>query len=372
MLIAHLNKRYWPHVGGIERFVCDLASATVAVGDPVTAYVCAPGPRPSRDVSGGVEVLGAPTFGVVSSQPLAPTYPLLPREDGAIWHLHEPFPLGTLTAALRARGRRRLIVTWHSDVIRQRRLRPLHSFLVRRVLRAADAIHVPTRAHLERSEMLRPFSDKVRVIPFLVDLRRVAAPPGHPLAARVRAFAAGGPVVLAVGRLVYYKGVDVLLEALAATSAPRLVIVGDGPLRPRLEALAARLGIGSRVLWLGTVSDADLAAAYSASDVFVLSSVAPSEAFGIVQVEAMAAGLPVVSTRLGTGVEEVNRDGETGLLVRPGASGDLVAALERLLGDEPLRRRLGAQAREHAQTFSPERLLPRYRELYAEVAARPR
>jgi rhamnosyl/mannosyltransferase len=238
------------------------------------------------------------------------------------------------------------------------------------VLRAADVIHVATRAHVERSDVLQPFIDKVRVIPYLVDLRRVTASRDHPLAARVRAFAAGSTVVLAVGRLVYYKGMDVLLEALAATTGPRLVIVGDGPLRPRLNAIAERLGVAGRVLWLGTLSDDDLAAAYYASQVFVLPSVAPSEAFGIVQVEAMAAGLPVVSTKLGTGVEEVNRDGETGITVRPSNTGELASAITRLVDDLALRQRFGAQAREHAQGFSPERLLVRYRDLYAAVSDR--
>jgi rhamnosyl/mannosyltransferase len=173
--------------------------------------------------------------------------------------------------------------------------------------------------------------------------------------------------VLAVGRLVYYKGVDVLLEALAGTAGLRLVIVGDGPLRLQLQALAQRLGVAARVLWLGTLSDEALAAAYGASQVFVLPSVAASEAFGIVQVEAMAAGLPVVSTKLGTGVEEVNRDGETGFTVRPSNPRDLASALSKLAFDVPLRRQFAARALEHSQSFSRERLIGRYQELYASI-----
>ena len=160
---------------------------------------------------------------------------------------------------------------------------------------------------------------------------------------------AGQPIVLFVGRLVPYKGVDVLLEALKGVDAAAL-IVGDGPLRAALEAQARALGVAEPVRFLGSVADEELAALYRACDVFVLPSVTRQEAFGVVQLEAMAAGKPVVSTDLGTGVGWVNRHGETGFVVPPrdprrasrGAS-------RRLLADADLQKSMGTRRGERVR-----------------------
>jgi len=158
------------------------------------------------------------------------------------------------------------------------------------------------------------------------------------------------------------------LDALALLRDVCLVIVGEGPLRSQLEGRARELAISQRVRWLGQLSDDDLAGAFSGADVFVLSSVAPSEAFGLVQVEAMAAGLPVVSTRLGTSVEIVNVDGATGTVVDPGDPRALARAIRGLVEDEALRGRLSAGALKHAGEFAEDRLVKRYRDMYASAA----
>ena len=145
------------------------------------------------------------------------------------------------------------------------------------------------------------------------------------------------------------------------------MIVGDGPLADALRARAANLGINKRLRWLGSIADDDLVGAFSSADLFVLASVARSEAFGLVQVEAMAAGVPVVSTRLGTSVDVVNVDGVSGLLVRPRDPSELAAAIEKIASDRDLRQRLSNGALERAQDFSESRLVRRYRELYEET-----
>src|SRR5438309_2270173 len=171
MRITHLNKRYWPHVGGIERVVHTLARASARCGDEVTALVCAAGPRPERRTLDGVTVIAAPAFGVLQSQPLAPSYLRLPDHFDGVWHLHEPFPLGTLALLLTALDCDSLpaVVTWHSDVIRQRMLKPMHAVLARRVLHRVPFIHVPTEAHIENSGILPEFAEKIRAIPFIID-----------------------------------------------------------------------------------------------------------------------------------------------------------------------------------------------------------
>ncbi len=200
-------------------------------------------------------------------------------------------------------------------------------------------------------------------------IERFRRDPSHPLARRIRTWAAEAPVALFVGRLVYYKGLDVLLDALPRAPAARLVIVGDGPLRGDLRERSTRLGIDHRLLWLGEIGDEDLIGAYGGADVLVLPSTGRTEAFGVVQVEAMAAGLPVISTRLGTGVERVNLDGVTGRIVAPGDAAELAAALEEIVGDGALRSRLAAAALERSEEFAAAQLLDRYLALYAEASA---
>jgi rhamnosyl/mannosyltransferase len=365
--ITHLNKRYWPHIGGVERSLHAIARACASRGDNVSAIVCAGGPRARRYVFDGVNVIEKPSFGVVQSQPIAPSYMWLPNIADTVWHLHEPFPLGTLALLLRADGKRSLpaIVTWHSDVVRQRVLKPVHAALARRLLQHVRFIHVPTEAHIANSEILPEFRAKIRAIPFIVDVAATRRRVDHPLSRTLREWAQGSTVALLVGRLVYYKGADVLLDAVSRTRGIRLVVVGDGPLCATLKAHADALGIVDRVRWLGSVTDGDLVGAFSGADFFVLPSVARSEAFGLVQVEAMAAGLPVISTRLGTSVEVVNVDGRSGLLVEPREPAALANAMQRLADDAPLRARLAAGALRRAEDFAESRLVERYRDLYA-------
>jgi len=186
----------------------------------------------------------------------------------------------------------------------------------------------------------------------------------------LRAAHAGRKVVLFVGRLVYYKGVDVLVRAMARVDAD-LVLIGCGPLEQRLRESAAANGITSRVTFVPPPVDVELCAWYRAADVLCLPSVARSEAFGLVQIEAHAAGTPVVSTRLPTGVPYANLNGITGLTVPPADADALADALVCLLGDDELRRRLGAQAQARARReFTIPRMVRETMHVYAEAMDR--
>jgi rhamnosyl/mannosyltransferase len=177
--------------------------------------------------------------------------------------------------------------------------------------------------------------------------------------------------VLFVGRLVYYKGVDVLIDAMAHIHAT-LLIVGEGPLEAELRRRAVVRGIQDRVVFLGEVAAESLPAYYHASDVFVLPSVANTEAFGVVQLEAMAAGVPVVSTKLPTGVSWVNEDGVSGLLVAPGDPIALADSIGRLLADPVLRNRLGQNASRRAELlFSRDRMIESFKDVIEGAVTRP-
>jgi rhamnosyl/mannosyltransferase len=230
-----------------------------------------------------------------------------------------------------------LVTSWHSDVIRQKHLARLFGPIERAIVRRSDALITSSPNYLDSSPTLRRNRARTQVIPYGID----PEPPHDP--ARVAHLRAryGPRIVLGVGRLIYYKGFDHLIRAMA-TVAGHLLIVGEGPLRGPLEYVARTAGVAARVTFLGNLDTDELFDAYHAADVFVIPSVARSEAFGIVQLEAMACGRPVVNTRIGSGVPFVSIDGETGLTVEPGVPEALSAALNLLLDNPELRDRFGA------------------------------
>ena len=207
--------------------------------------------------------------------------------------------------------------------------------------------------------------DEVRVIPYGIVLERFAlAPAAADRALALRAAWGNKPVVLAVGRLVGYKGFDVLVRAVAGLDVTT-VIVGAGPEEPRLRALAP-----PGVVFAGRVADADLPAYYHACDAFCLPSLTIAEAFGVVLLEAMACGKPLVTTALRTGVTAVNREGITGLVVPPGDVGALHEALGALAGDAARRKAMGEAGRRVVEKeYSAALMADRYLTLYREALA---
>jgi rhamnosyl/mannosyltransferase len=281
-------------------------------------------------------------------------------------NLHMPYPPGDLAAA--ALPDAPLVVTYHSDVVRQRRLLQLYRPLLHATLRRASRIIATSAPYVQSSPFLRSYASKCRVVPLSVDVERFVQPaPEQAAAIRARYVrSADDRIVLAVGVLRYYKGLHVLLDALTQVDAT-LVIVGAGPEEQHLRDLAQALGVARRVHFAGRVADAELPAYYQAADVFVLASQLRAEAFGIVQLEAMATGLPVVSTELGTGTSVVNQHGRTGFVTPPGDPYRLARALQALLANDELRRWMGSQAQarvlaEYTHTQMIERTLAVYEE----------
>ena len=328
----------------------------------VTCAVAAVSGPGRTDIVDGVQVRRARSFGALLSQPVAPGFPAMVRRTAAdILHLHHPNPLGDL--AVLADARRPLIVTQHSDVVRQRLLWPLYGPLVRRVFARARFVAIGSEQLLRTSRELRGFENRARVIPFGIDSARLEATPAVvERAAALRSTWDGGPVVLTVGRMVGYKGFDVLLRAARGLRAT-VVLVGTGPLEAGLRASAP-----PNVRFTGRVSHEELVACYHAADVFCLPSVTIAEAFGIVLLEAMACGLPLVTTALPTGVSAVNRDGVTGLIVPPGDAGALRDALAASVADDRRRAEMGAAARRVLQTeYTAALMAERYLSLYREA-----
>ncbi len=373
MRVTMLNKYYPPHLGGIEYHVRYLAEALVSRDHAqVRAIVANEGPETIREVIAGVDVMRLGRAFAASSTPVAlgmrdAIRLEATRPDPAdLLHLHFPYPWGEVSW-LRAHAGLPTVVTYHSDIVRQKVALAAYSPLLRRFLAKADLIISGSPNLIEHSEFLQPVAAKCRVVPFGYDLARYEGSPATLARAAKLREGHTRPIVLFVGRLVYYKGVDVLVRAMADVDAD-LVVIGTGPLEGKMREIAVAAGISDRITFMPPVPDDELVAWYHAADVFCLPSVERSEAFGAVQVEAHACGTPVVSTNLPTGVPFVNQDGVTGLIVPPGDAGALAAALRRLIDDPKLRARLGAQARDRARAmFSLDAMASGVMDVYREA-----
>lgn len=363
MSILYLYKDYYPVLGGIENHIKMLAEGLSRRGYQVQVLVTNTSPKTVTEEINGVPVIKAGCPFRISGAPISPAlYAWLRRLEPDIAHLHFPNPPGELGQLFFGRSRR-FVLTYHSDVVRQKYLLQVYKPFLWRVLARADAITVSNPTYIETSLYLRPFADKCTVIHHGQDLSRFANPDPDRVAA-LRAQHAPHPLLLFVGRLRYYKGLEVLIEAMKDIEA-HLLVVGDGPMRQEWEALTVESALTNRVTFLGHIPDAELPVYYQACDLFVLPSTHRSETWGAVQIEAMACGKPVVCTELGTGTSYVNLHGETGLVIPPRDSAALAKAINRLLADTDLRRRLGERGRRRAeQEFSKETMIEETVALY--------
>jgi len=349
MKVLQVGKYYPPVEGGIENHVHSLSRALAERHD-VTVLVFNTSSGSLQESRDGIRVVRAGSLGRLFSTEMAPAFFrwFFRLRQVDLIHLHTPNPVGEL-ACLMAPRRSRLVITYHSDVVRQRLLGRLNRLVLHRLMRRADRIVAFTRRYMESSPVLRYHMAKCAIIPHGIDLSEMEVTPViRDKALQMRA-EHGPRIALFVGRLVYYKGVDTLLAAMARVPDAKLIVAGDGPLKPELMGMARELGVADRVRFLGRVSHEDKVALYSASDFLVLPATHRSEAFGLVQVEAFACGLPVISTDIDSGVPFVNQHGETGLVVKPADAEELAAAMKKLFADEPLRASLGRAARRRVE-----------------------
>ena len=255
------------------------------------------------------------------------------RKEYDIIHVHHPDPMACL--ALRLSGYKgRVILHWHSDILKQKKLLRLYAPLQRWLIKRADTIVGTTPVYLKESPYLQDVQEKTVAVP--IGIEPISFDPS--LAEQWKERYPGKKIVLSIGRLVPYKGYGYLIEA-ARLLGPdyQVLIVGDGPVRPNLEGDIRHNGVEDSVKLLGYVEDAEMHALLAACDVFVLSSVMKTEAFGIVQIEAMSLGKPIVATEVPeSGVSWVNAHGISGLNVPIKDSEALATAIRKICFDETL------------------------------------
>jgi glycosyltransferase involved in cell wall biosynthesis len=361
--IAHVCKYYPPFYGGIPGYV-ERLSRRLREYYRVTVLASNTSRRHTDEADGSLRVIRVPRLLELRSTALCPA---MPRELATlrpdIVHLHFPDPMAHLAYKI-ARPGGKLVVSWHADIVRQKLLLQFYRPFLRSILHQADAVVVSSPSFRDSSSFLEGVRERCVIIPYGLDTKAFELTAGVRERVETLRRQHGERVILFVGRITHYKGLDILLEAVRGLEA-RLMVIGGGPLKSAMQRRGVELGVSDKVTFLGEVPHDELVAQLYSCAVFVLPSVNRSEAFGIVQLEAMACSKPIVSTDIPTGVPWVNQHAVTGFIVPAGDSGALRSAMGRLLDDPELRHKFGQAGRRRLDAeFSQQRHIRRMVNLY--------
>lgn len=345
----------------METHVRDLAVRQTKAAS-VSIVVANSNRRTEETLVSGINVTRVGCVGTIASMPVCPGLTRAIRRSPAdLVHIHMPNP-GAAHAFLASGHSGKVVLTHHADTLGREFLRRLSDPYVNRLMRRASRIIVTSSRYLASSTELKPFQDKCTIVPLGIEI----PPPfveHHQIEKLRQTF--GSKFVLSIGRLVPYKGFDVLIRAMKDLDT-KLVLIGDGPERSRLLRLAQSHGVEQKVVLLGHVDD--MRPYLAAASIFVLPSITRAEAFGMVQLEAMASGLPVINTDIDSGVPEICIDGETGLTVRPNDACALSVAMQSLLEDDRRRNELGAAARARVKDeYTADLMAQRVLSVYSDV-----
>lgn len=328
MKILHIGK-FYPIRGGVEKVMLDITAGLSARGidcDMLCASASG-GPRTVRLNPHG-SIFAVRTLRKMYATMISPAMIWRLRRIAGrydIIHIHHPDPMAAL--ALRLSGfRGKVVLHWHSDILRQKKLlrlfRPLQDWLIAR----ADTIVGTSPVYIAHSPWLTGVQHKCVCVP--IGIRPIPMPDVEKVEALRDSFP-GKKIVLALGRLVGYKGFEFLVDSAQYLPDDYVIVIGgDGPLRESLQQRIDSQHLGDKVKLAGFVADEDLPVYFYASSLFCLSSVERTEAFGVVQIEAMSCGMPVIATEIpGSGVAWVNAHGRSGLNVPPRNPVALAAAI---------------------------------------------
>ena len=324
MKIVQTNKAYFPKIGGIETAITTLSEGLVAkYNAEVDVLVCnhkVESKKIEKTIN-GVRVSYLPTYGFILSLPICPSYPQnLLKASGDILHIHEPFPLADLTLEIFPKIRKKfskIVTSWQCDITRQKWTLPFYGKYLHRFLQSVDKIIVNNPYIVQNSEFLRHYKSKCEVIPIGINLDWAQLSLESEDRIEVSTESDNKLMILFVGRLVIYKGIEYLIKAMKFIENSKLVIIGSGPLEKSLKKLIDEFNLNSKIKMIPEVDEKTLYKYYKSCDIFVLPSINEAEAYGIVQIEAMACGKPLICTELGTGTTFINQNKITGLVVPP-------------------------------------------------------
>jgi len=357
MKILQINKFYYPWIGGVETVVQEIAGWLSEENNfKIDVLVCNDKSQRVIEEINGIKIFRASSFGIFLGMPLSFDFFLLYKKifkNYDLLFLHYPFPLGFVAYTFFS-PKKDLVVWYHSDIVRQKFLEiffiPFHLF----VLKKSKKIFVSNPNLIRSSNYLKKFKEKCVITPFGVDLEKFKL--NEEIKKEINEIKKKyePPIVLSVGRYVYYKGFEYLIESAKNVEA-RFLIVGDGPLKGKYENIIKKLNLENKVFLIPPVEN--LLPYYYACDLFVLPSITKSEAFGIVLLEAMACGKPLITTEIGTGTSFINQNEVTGFVVKPKNSKIFSEKINEILKNEDLKEKFSQNSIKRIQEFSKEKFV---------------
>jgi glycosyltransferase involved in cell wall biosynthesis len=370
MKVLHVYKDYYPPVkGGIECHINLLANGLTKKGVDVEVLVSNRSSRYQEEIRDGIRVFKVPQWNRFYSAPLTPTFNFYLRKFGKssdIIHFHHPNPTAEFSYFF-SNLHKKLIVTYHSDIIRQDKLGKIYSPFRKLLLEKSDRIIATSPNYIETSNVLRNFKHKCTVIPLGINIDRFRQNGNSPQISKIKNTYNNNTLILFVGCFRYYKGLEFLISAMKDVPSS-LLLIGSGPEEHKLRTIVRKYQLDDKIHFLGELPDEIVNYYYMACDMFVLPSHRRSEAFGMVQLEAMCCGKPVISTELGTGTSYVNINGKTGIVVNPTDIESLSVAINYLVRNPEKREFFGKNGKSRVQEmFSAESMVDSTVKLYDKV-----
>ncbi|WP_454985460.1 glycosyltransferase [Capnocytophaga gingivalis] len=369
MKILHIGKYYPPYFGGIEKVNYDIVEG-LNMNGVQTDVLCSNHNKGNAFSEVPYKTYRTHTLKFIASTPLS--YSIITtlkkiQDNYDIIHVHLPNPMANLAIFI-TRPKAKIILHWHSDIINQKNLLKLYSPLQAWLLKRANKIVITTPTYLEGSDTLKKYKNKIVCIPIGIDNKELFI--DQNTLNNLKNKYKGYKIIFSLGRLVYYKGFEYLIEA--ARSLPNdiiILIAGIGELKEKLQQQISKHNLQDRVKLLGKIPFKELGAYYQLCDIFCLPSTERSEAFGVVQIEAMAFGKPIISTSIkGSGVDWVNLNDVSGIIVPPKDTNKLAEAVTALLTDEEKYQWLSIGAKKrYEEEFTKDKMVNSFKNLYLEI-----
>lgn len=368
MRVLQVARFYPPYVGGTESIIREITEGLNKRGIRCDVLCANTSYEYREELLKGYKIYRVKSLGRFASTPLSPQFITKFKEIAEnydIIHFHHANPVGNLAYFLIRPKRPKLIIHYHFDIVRQKLLYLFYKPLLFWLMRKSSAIVVTSPYYAEGSQVLKNFRDKLVVIPLGIE-KKLKVDPAKVKTIRERF--KKRKIIFSLGRLVYYKGFEYLIEAARYLGDDYVILIGgEGPLEGKLKKLAKK-GKGN-VLFLGKIPEAELGNFYEACDLFCLPSVERTEAFGVVILEAFSFGKPVVATEIPfSGVSWVNKHGETGFNVEPRNPQALAEAIREILENEKIYQSFSQNAYlRWKENFTAEKMLDRFLDLYQKV-----
>lgn len=344
--VTHITRYAYPHIGGIEAVISQINESLPDELFEKEVLCCSNSEKTS--VENDVKYNRCKYLFEFAANTISPEFIWkLSRVDTDIIHYHMPFIFAVIAHFIARPKYKKMYITYHGAIVGYDEVMKPFWGIYKYFYKIADKIHVLSPTVIDSDSILLNNKEKCEVIPFGIDTNIEY---DKEEVKKIKEKYKNKKIILAIGRLVNFKGFQYIIDAMKQVKNAVLFIIGDGPLKISFENYITENNLQEKIILLGAISNKKIKNNYiQASDIFILSSIRKSESFGIVQLEAMRYGKPVINTNLGTGVNYVSINNETGLTVEPANSKELSKAIKTLLEDDTLREKLGQNARRRVE-----------------------